>query len=309
MLRHLFVVILFLICFQFSSKANTYLNERAVLEQSEKLKTALASENLKLLQDLFAMNADLLPEYHKMLAGSTVIMEYFEQFFEKTQTLSYQKHPFEIQNFGEGYLELGTFKHRYITPQNTLFDYHGKYMTFWELQNGMLKIKAHIWGASSYFEAENLAFISVDTPEPTVNIPQSEWKEAIEEIRSYVYRAVLEGDANTTLRSYAEDAIYMTYYDPPFLGKTQIANYFHTHYAPGTVQRDSLMTRALEIIDLGKYALKFGEYHVEWTHQNQPYYIKGKGLSLYRRRDDGQVEIYRQMINHSMPPTIKTAGK
>ncbi|MEO0570309.1 MAG: nuclear transport factor 2 family protein [Bacteroidota bacterium] len=278
---------------------------RMVEAQSEKFGKAIALESIEPLTELFTVDATILPEYHQMLLGTPVLIRYFSDFFEKTETLFYQKHAFEIQDFGDGLLELGTFKHRYKTPKGASFDYNGKYMTFWELQNGVPKIKAHIWGASSYFEAENLAFVSVDAPEITIDIPQSVWKDAIEEIRTYVYSAVLEGDAKTTLRSYAEDAIYMTYYDPPFLGKTQIANYFYPHYQPGSVKRDSLMTRAVKILDLGQYALKFGEYHVEWTHENRPYFIKGKGLTLYRRKEDGNVEIYRQMINHSMPPTVK----
>ena len=282
------------------------LNKTKLIEaQSGNLAKFIVSESLDGLQTVFAMDAWILPEYHKTLVGVEDIESYYGQFFEKSVTLSYQKHPFEIQEFGGAFLELGTFKHRYQTPEGTLFDYNGKYMTFWEFKGDTPKINAHIWGASNYFEAENLTFVSMDPQEIKVDIPKSEWKDAIEEVRSYVYQAVLHSDAKTTMKSYAEDAIYMTYYDPPFLGKTQIANYFYPHYQPGTVQRDSLMTRAVRIIDLGKYALKFGEYHVEWTYEDQPYFIKGKGISLFRRREDGEVEIYRQMINHSMPPTPK----
>ena len=303
-MKKIFLVFVFLsyTAFSFQSNGNAL---KMVEKQSERLGRAIESESVENFTELFTHDAAILPEYHKMLVSTAHLTHYFSKFFEKTETLYYQKHPFEIQEFEGGFLELGTFKHQYKTPQDVTFDYNGKYMTFWEFYEAVPKIKAHIWGASSYFKAENLDFVSVDVPDIVVDIPQGTWKDDIEEIRSYIYQAVLDNDAKTTMRSYAEDAIYMTYYDPPFLGKTQIANYFYPHYEPGSVQRDSLMTRAVRIIDLGNHALKFGEYHVEWTHQDQPYFIKGKGLSLYRRRDDGEVEIYRQMINHSMPPTPK----
>jgi ketosteroid isomerase-like protein len=299
------ITLLLLFFSQFSTSTGENQNIESVITQSEKMANAIKSESLQSLEDIFADEASILPEYHQTVVGKPYITQYYEQFFEKSETLSYQKHPFEIQKFGEGFLELGTFKHHYKTPSGTTFHYNGKYMTFWELQNGLPKIKAHIWGASNYFEAKNLDFVSVNVPELNADISPSKWKNDIEEIRSYVYQAVLEGDAKTSIRPYADDAIYMPYYDPAFIGKTQIANYFYPHYEPGTVQRDSLMTSTVKIVDLGKYALKFGEYHVEWTQENKPHYIKGKGLSLYRRRDDGQIEIYRQMINHSMPPTPK----
>lgn len=303
-MRKILLVFMFLShhVFSFQSNGNA---SKMVEKKSERLGSSIALESVELFSELFTHDAVILPEYHKMLQGNTSLTRYFKDFFNKTETISYQKHPFEIQEFGDGLLELGTFKHHYKTPFDKSFHYNGKYMTFWALQDGIPKIKAHIWGASNYFEAQNLDFLSIEAPEIAIEIPLSEWKEDIEEVRSYIYKAVLNGDAQTTMRSYADDAIYMPYYAPPFLGKTQIANYFYPHYQPGSVQRDSLMTRAVRIIDLGNYALKFGEYHVEWTHQNQPYFIKGKGLSLYRRRDDGELEIYRQMINHSIPPTPK----
>ena len=278
--------------------------KQVVAEQSEKLANSIASESLASLEEVFDSEATILPEYHKMLCGTMAITSYFKAFFAKTETVSYQKHPFEIQQIADGFLELGTFKHQYKTPKDSLFNYNGKYMTFWKLQDNRPKIVAHIWGASSYFEAEHLDFLKLDAPDIEIDIPQTQWKEDIEEVRAYVYKAVLEGDAKTQMHSYAEDAIYMTYYDPPFIGKTRIANYFYPHYSPN-VTRDSLMTRASRIIDLGKYALKFGEYHVEWIYQNKPYFIKGKGLALYRRKKDGGIEIYRQMINHSMPASPK----
>ena len=288
----------------FSFQDNSNLT-KWVEKRSEQFANALGAESTIAIKELFTTDVTLLPEYHSMLQGIPVGTLYFEEFFEKTKTITYQKHPFEILEFKDWLLELGTFKHQYRTPQDSTFDYNGKYMTFWKLENGVPNIAAHIWGASNYFAAENLTFVSIDTPEIPIDIPEGDWKDAIEAVRSYIYQAVLDNDAKTTMRSYAEDAIYMPYYDSPFFGKTQIANYFYPHYEPGTVQRDSLMTRAVRIIDLGSYALKFGEYHVEWTYEDQPSFIKGKGLALYRRKEDGGVEIYRQMINHSMPPTPK----
>lgn len=278
---------------------------KPIVRQSQKFAEALRTESLETIQSIFDVDAYLLPEYHQALHGIDALTDYYTVFFSKAETVSYSKGPFETQQIGELYLELGTFEHRYKTPKGNLFDYTGKYVTYWKQQKeGTPKVLAHIWGASSYFEADNVNFVNVEPHEPEAFVPSTEWEKKIEEVRSYVYESVLQGDAKKQLGTYADDAIYMTYYDPPFKGKAAISKYFYEHYTPG-VSRDFLMTRATKVIGLGAYALKFGEYYVGWTQENEPYYIRGKGLTLYRRRADGSIEIYRQMINHSMPPTLK----
>lgn len=284
------------------SLANETKQER-IFSQSQQFAEAVRRGHPEGLKMLFDVNGCLLPEYHQALCGPEAIFEYYTGFMQLATTLTYTKEPFEIQAIGELYLELGTYEHRYKPPKGHPVDYTGKYMTYWKFQaNGTPKILAHIWGASSHFEAENVDFIRVESREAVNQIPNTPWTEQIEEMRLEAYEAVLQGDAKKQSKAYAQDAVYGTYYDPFFMGKEAITQYYFSHYTP-EVQRDSLMTRAVKVIELGKYALKFGAYYVAWTYDHKPYYIRGKGLTLYRRKADGQLEIYRQMINHSMPPT------
>ena len=305
-MKHLISAIVFLLLLQpiYSFQLEKHPTDR-IKELSSSLGKALEKESLQGTLFVFDDNATLLPEYHASLTGRSQISEYYTQFFWKTETHKYERKPFEIEKVYDMYVELGTFEHQYTTPLDSLFNYRGKYLSCWKLQkDGTPRIIAHIWGASHYFDAEHLDFIQIATSDVEVISPGTQWEKDIEEVRRFVYEAVLNGNAEKQLTSYAEDAVYMTYYDPPFIGKQQITEYFTTHYNP-EVTRDSLLTRAVKVIDLGDHALKFGEYHVEWMYDNQPYFIKGKGLSLYRRKDDGEVEIYRQMINHSMPASPK----
>jgi len=245
---------------------------KLVEQQSQKFAKTLELESLAAVISLFETEATLLPEYHKSLHGTSEIEMYYTQFFEKTISSKFVKAAFEIIPLGEYYLELGTFEHDYQTPMGKDFKYNGKYVTYWKFDDdGAPNISAHIWGASNYFEA---------------------------------YDAVFSGDSKKQVTSYADDATYMTYYDPPFIGKEKIAAYFDSHYNP-EVPMDSLMTKSVKVIDMGEHALKFGEYYVAWTWEGQPSYIEGKGLALYKRMKDGSIKIYRQMINHSMPASPK----
>ncbi|MFD2585654.1 YybH family protein [Croceitalea marina] len=272
---------------------------------SQKLVEALKSESLESTLSLFCDEATLLPEYHKSLVGKSKIRAYYSQFFEKTVTSKLSKKSFEILDLGMYFVELGTFEHTYKTPKNEEFHYKGKYTTYWLFSEDKApKIIAHILGASNYFEAENLNFISVAVSDSKEIIPSSQWERDIEEIRKFVYDAILSGDSKRQMKTYAEDAVYMTYYVPPFIGKGKIREYFDQHYNPD-VSMDSLMTKSVRVIDMGDYALKFGEYYVGWTWEGKPSYIEGKGLTLYKRMEDDSIKIYRQMINHSMPATPK----
>lgn len=282
-------------------------NERRqrVEQQSQKFAKAIEVASLTDVVSLFETEATLLPEYHKPLHGTSKIKSYYAQFFAKAESSKFAKEDFELISLGEYFVELGTFEHDYQTPKGTNFEYDGKYVTYWKFdEEGTPYIRAHIWGASNYFEAENVNFISIDVPESTAIVANTRWEKEIEKVRKFAYDAVFSGDSEKQLTTYTEDATYMTYYDPPFMGKEEIAAYFRSHYNP-EVPMDSLMTKSVKVIDMGEHALKFGEYYVAWTWEGQPSYIEGKGLTLYKRMEDGSIKIYRQMINHSMPATPK----
>ena len=280
-------------------------SRNVILQRSRELGLAIQMESIDQIVSLFDTNATLLPEYHRSLWGITQIQAYYEQFFEKTNTLGFQHEPFEILKIGQYFVESGTFEHDYISPNGQKFEYNGKYMTYWEIQeDGNPKIMAHISGASQYFETDKLDFITVPSQERPTLKSTTQWEREIEQRRKQVYHAVLTNNTQEQMKSYAADANYMTYYDPPFIGKEQITAYFKAHNNP-EVQRDSLMTRTVKVIDIGDHALKFGEYYVEWTWDKQPSFITGKGLTLYKRMRDGSIKIFRQMINHSMPAKSK----
>ncbi len=276
-----------------------------ITKQSQKLAKSIEGESLKETLSIFDVEATLMPEYHMSIRGNSKVRAYYMQFFEKTNTSKFTKEPFEIVDLKNHFIELGTYTHEYSTPKEKDFEYVGKYMTYWKFNgNGVPKIMAHVWGGSSYTAPENFNFVSIDVLGLEPIKVNTQWKKDIEEARKFSHKAVFSGDTKTQLKSYADDAIYMTYYDPPFIGKEKITEYFNVHNN-GRVPMDSLMTKIVKVIDMGNHALKFGEYYVEWTWEGKPSYIKGKGLTLYKRMQEGTIKIYRQMINHSMPASTK----
>ena len=265
--------------------------------------TAVNTESISKVASYFNSDSRILPEYHPTLRGSRLIASYYSDFFSKVETEYYKRKPFQIEQFGPLFLEMGLYEYDYKIPGGQNISYHGKYMTYWSVTDGKPQIVANIWGSSSWFDAAALDHTYVHAPmSPAIEL-RTPWEKEIEQSRQFAYKAVFEGDAETQLISYDDEAIYMTYYDPPFIGKEAVSNYFLTHYNP-EIPKDSLNTRIVEVIDLGDYALKFGEYYVAWTYEGQPGLIHGKGVTLFKRSSSGTIKIFRQMINHSMPPTM-----
>ena len=255
-------------------------NVSRIALQSQRFAEVLQAEDEDALTTLFYEDSTILPEYHPTLRGESTILAYYQTLFESIESQHCTREPFEIKRVGDLYMELGLFTYQYTTSKGIVFDYKGKYTTYWKMKDDTPYIWAFIWGASSYFEKENVDFVQIiTTPQKTV-LPNSPWEKAIEQQRQKAYDAVLNEDVEKQMTSYHDEAVYMTYYDPPFTGKRAIHDYFESHYNP-SVKRDSLITKVIHVESLGDYALRFGEYYVEWIYDGQRSFIEGKGLTLY----------------------------
>ncbi len=277
------------------------INVDKVRKASISLSKAMELEDIKSIVKITIPETMMLPEYQNALETEDEIKNYFTQFFDLTETNYYSRSIIEIKQIDNYFLEIGTFQHDYKTRNTDWFSYKGKYMTWWtQSDKGKIKLLANIWGASSYTDEKHLCFMTTKTNERNPIIPASKIENKIYENIRYAKAAVVDGDYQKQLTKYTDDAMYLTYYDPPFIGKKAITKYFADHYNP-EVTRDSVAIDAYRIIDMQNYVLTLGKYYVEWTYQNEKSYIHGKGLNLYKKVDD-QLMIYRQMLNHSMPP-------
>ncbi|MGB3151702.1 MAG: hypothetical protein WBB27_13665 [Maribacter sp.] len=280
-----------------------------IQEESKELANAIKDENLQKVLYYMLPGTMILPEYHSSLEDINEIQAYYTTVFDLSDTRRYAKEIIEIQQFGKYFLEIGTFEHEYKIRDKDWFNYKGKYMTWWTgLSNGELKLLANMWGGSSWVEPEYLNFVSVETEDRTPLTPSSGLEHKITESLNYTIEAVKDGDADKQLKSYMDDAIYMTYYDPPFIGKKEITDYFKGHYDPNSIM-DSLTIAPHKVIEMGDYSLQMGKYYVEWKQDGKKYMVKGKNLNFRKKMPDGRLMLYRQMVNHSIPPGPKDKSK
>lgn len=281
------------------------LNFQEIRKESKKLSMAIQDENLKQVLSYMDSETMILPEYHKALETPSEINAYYQQFFERSETRRYEKQIIEILKSENYFQEIGTFDHEYKIADGDWFTYKGKYMTWWKiLENGDLVILANIWGGSSWYEPQLLNFVQVETATKPALIPKTPLEHKIVESIGATSKAVKTGDGEKQMQGYLEDAIYMTYYDPPFIGKKAIEDYFKSHYNPD-VTNDSLVIEPYRIIEMGEYSLQLNKYYVEWTYEGKTSFVYGKGLNYRKTMKDGSLKMFRQILNHSIPPTQK----
>ncbi len=211
-----------------------------IKKESAAFSQALQQEDMDKVLGYIDSNTMVLPEYHSALESPSEIEAYYSKFFKLSETQKIQKEPFEVLRFGDYFQELGTFEHTYQIKDKDWFTYEGKYMTWWKkTENDGLKILAHVWGGSRWYEPEQLSFFQVTTKPGKPLIPKTPLEHQITKKINTTTKAVKAGDFKKLSEGYLEDAIYMTYYDAPFNGKQAITEYFASHYDPKVV-RDSL---------------------------------------------------------------------
>lgn len=275
-----------------------------VRRQSARFTAAVKNESLAQLQDIHAADALVMPEYQPPLETENDIGGYYTMWSDATETHQFERSPQRMEAYGEYWLEIGQFTHRFTLRDGEPFDYVGKYSTWWKRDEaGRLKIFVNMWGASSWTDAEQLDIGEITTTNASPLRPNTPLEHAYLEKSAFVSKAVRHGDATKQLTVYHDDAIYMTYYDLPYIGKQAIARYFHAHYDPEVFGPSELEINAHRVIDLGDHMLVFGRYHVGWEQDDGDYHIRGKTLSLWTKEADEPKMIYRQMVNHDMPPT------
>ncbi len=276
-----------------------------IRKESKKLSKALQNEDLNQVLAYIDSETMVLPEYHCALETPTEINRYYQQFFERSETRSYTKELIEILKIGAYFQEIGTFEHEYKIAEEDWFTYRGKYMTWWKIsENGEWKILANIWGGNQWYEPHLINFVQVaTTPTPAI-IPKTPLEHKIVESINATIKMVKSADVESIIQGYLDDAIYMTYYDAPFVGKSTIEDYFTSHYNPA-VTNDSLRIEPYRIIEMGDYSLQLNKYYVEWTYEGNTSFIHGKGLNIRKNMQDGRLKMFRQILNHSIPPTPK----
>ncbi|RYZ88621.1 MAG: nuclear transport factor 2 family protein [Proteobacteria bacterium] len=244
-----------------------------------------------------------MPEYHSTVYGKENLHQYYQQWFDSTQTLNFNRTIYEIQPAGNNLVVIGRFSHRFKKADSSIVDYAGKYMNVWAIgPHDSLYLKAEIWGSEHPINGSLLSFASRSSSgampaKVTVPAVEEEVKSRNQQIADYVKNR--QGTLHAT-EMFMRDAIYLTYDTTMLVGMENIEAYFAEHEKPGAISIDSISLRASHIIPIDSLVFEYAYYFVavSWDNHKGGINVKGKSINLWKRNSDGKLMLWRQMVNH-----------
>lgn len=250
----------------------------------------------------YMQDASIMPEHSTTRKGKNDIKQYYTDWLAGAKMLHYTKTILEIHDLDGWALEIGTFSQDFKIHNGKGFNYAGKYMVLWRVQQKLDTspfIAAEIWGANDYIDDDHFPIIN-DIPKPAKEtITDKTLEKEIIGRNQVIAQLVTERKGAEHAKLFMPDAIYMTYYTPMLIGMDKIKAYFIEHEKPGTLKIDTLelTTDALYATAAGPI-VEFGSYKVDWTDGDAKGTVMGKSINVWKRDATGTLMLYRQMVNH-----------
>lgn len=244
----------------------------------------------------------LMPEHSRQRAGKLAIADFYTQWLTQAKVNSYQKTIVDLQDFGDYVLEIGNFTENLHLKDLKPYDYFGKYMVLWKKNSkNKMTILAEIWGSNSYFDDWLIPEIE-DKSIPSTKVYTSSDQLILEVIErnNSIKNLVQKRLGADHAKMFTPDAMYLTYYTPILSGEKDITGYFTEHEKPGTLSIDkiSIQTSGVIVTKTKKTIIEFGFYSVDWSDGNKSGHVKGKSINVWKRNSEGQLMLFRQMVNH-----------
>ncbi|RYJ39022.1 hypothetical protein NU08_1860 [Flavobacterium anhuiense] len=292
--------------FAFAGFAQGSKSDSVIKKQIEEYNTSFANVFIKGNQgDLAKAYTDetiFMPEHSRQRLGRKAIEAFYEQWLAQAKINSYQKTILELQDFGNYVLEIGTFAENLSLNGQNAFSYSGKYSVLWakpSKKNQLLTIAAEIWGSASYFDDKNIPNIDDAAIPPTKEyISSDKLTLEVKERNNNIKKLVQNRQGAEHAKMFMPDAMYLTYYTPILSGEKEITAYFTEHEKPGTLRIEQISILTSNIIFTQKAIVEFGFYNVDWSDGDRNGNVKGKSINVWKRNGDGELMLFRQMVNH-----------
>lgn len=244
----------------------------------------------------------LMPEHSRQRKGKNAIADFYKQWLRQAKCTSYQKTILELQDFGNYILEIGNFTQNLNLESQNPFSYSGKYAVLWKKPSTTkqpLTIAAEIWGADSYFDDKNIPDIDDSSVLKIEEYKASDkLGQEVKEQNNAIKKMVQNREGAEHAKIFMPDAMYLTYYTPILSGEKEITAYFTEHEKPGTLRIDRISILTSGIIYARTAIVEFGFYSVDWSDGDKNGNVKGKSINVWKKNLDGQLLLFRQMVNH-----------
>ncbi|MBZ4035528.1 hypothetical protein K6T82_12175 [Flavobacterium sp. 17A] len=261
---------------------------------------ALVENNKDVILQSYTNQSVLMPEHSRQRVGKQVISDFYQQWLTQAKVLSYQKTIIDLQDFEDYILEIGNFTENLDVKNLKPYTYSGKYMVLWrKVSKSKMTIAAEIWGANSYFDDRFIPEID-DSKVPAAKefISSDQTIKEVITRNGSIKNLVQNRLGAEHAKMFMPDAMYLTYYTPILAGEKEITAYFTEHEKPGTLSIDQISIQTSGVIVAKKAIIEFGFYSVDWSDGDKNGNVKGKSINIWKRNNDGQLMLFRQMVNH-----------
>lgn len=250
----------------------------------------------------YAETAIFMPEYQPTLNGVPQIKDYFTKLNQrrKFHKLNYQST--ELLKLGNYVLEIGNFEMliQWLNQQPQK-NYSGKYWRIWDTDNPLTpKIIGEAFGFYKHLENPELWVTDRKT---RAGLSPSGFKAADMSIELQAYHAlgqkgVQQKDGELRAKMYAQDAIFYPFADTPKKDMSELKPYLIQYSSHGATIA-SVQTYTHEVIYLEDFILEFAKFAVAWTYDGVPGSANGKGMSLRKRLENGELRFFRHIGMHN----------
>ena len=231
---------------------------------NRRIETAYKTKNADTLSAFYDAAITYIPEYKPVLYGAEDVKNFFTAWFSATNSISYEKKIYEVQEIAGYLLETGTFSLTYSRGSGGSEPYNGKYLIMWKRQAPhQYTILSEAFGAATQVKPEDMPYASVTVEEKQkldTNKIDPSFAPILNTFDKGVVQAVLDGDGKARAAEFTEDGIYMPHFDPMQIGMSMIRPYMLKTYQKNVFTYDIDTYR--EIFATDNYVFLSGHFKV-----------------------------------------------
>lgn len=261
---------------------------------------SMMDKKAQIVQDYYAENIRLMPEYQKTIIGKNNALSYHNAFTARFDILKYNIDKIEILDLGTQVVELGMFNiSMKLKSTGKEYELKGKYQNFWAKQeNSKLSLITMTWNYSHQVEfAEQLRFDQVKIVniafEPHIPINNSISFE-LAALNRLSELTITQHDDKIWSQFYTDDAKLIYSNHPIYEGKKAVSEFLKDHVTHLPVF-EKLDIRNDKIDNLGEYVVEYASHiaiirNGDWSGVNT-----GKNVTIWRREKNCSLKIFRGM--------------
>lgn len=245
----------------------------------------------------------VMPGYQKTVLGKADATTYHQAFLKRFTVSAYERQPIEVVDLGPRVIEMGRFtmtlaeKDPAAKGSAEAHTLAGKYMDLWEKTSaGKLALHTAGWNYDQLPKiADQLRFAEV----PSVHMALAARVPVTAGISLELAASnklqesvILQHDGKTWALFYADDAILLANHGGVVSGRKALDEYSVAH-AKALPVFEKLDVRTDKIDESGKYVVEYGTGVAIWKVDDYSGVSLGKNIRIWRRADDGALQIWR----------------